>query len=845
MNNLKVLGKGKSNFSALTIIDEMIGHQARGGPGGEVVLSFNSVNLPSYLNKYVKILGLELTTFKGKEHYKLIGGMSCYDALYLTRSVYEALYDNLPKFMTFPIEEQLDFYVQSRNWPTQMFVKFAKYITVWPMARYLHQDLPQKPSGFEGSGLVFRGHIKRLLKSRLVALNDKNTRLWLTYLQGVKRGAAVVSKDFIQSSMVAHRTSLMTPPTTSEDVIRSYDRYVERALSDFWPPYKSLKLHEASSSASYESKRSEGGARQFMMDHLVYGDSKEKLPYASESLINMVEVSPGHVVEMRGLWTPRLDDFVTKSDPQDGSVEVSAVCEPLKVRLISKGNAFNYYVSKDFQKKMWSYLQKYDQFSLTGRPMDASDLHGILIRERNLNLSFDKWVSGDYSAATDGVDYRLTKKFFEVMLRRADYPKELEKVLWKVIGLQEIHYPNSYNKNGTLDPIQQANGQLMGSPLSFPLLCLINLIAYWSALEQYLGRPIKMRDLPVLINGDDILFRANDGFYVIWKEKVAECGFKLSVGKNYIHKSLLTINSKMYRYIIGTDGRPDFRLIPFLNCGLLTGQSKITGREVHRMLPVWSLYNKTVPEAADKLRAHRRFIHYHKQLIIDFTGSTKNRVGGNFNLFLPSNRGGLGFDLVIPRTEYRITSFQRRYATYLENCLRAKVLKGEEPTGSSIGMIRKDQPLRKSLLVHHNPALVLVPSVGPLENNLISFEPRKIDFPILSVKNDPERPEYFVRQPFKLLRDFRGLMISPERMSTKKILSWPWRLVEKVNISQDVCTTPQTVPSKGDHLECKSSEKTSCLRKPTGCRKSPWGPKTNESKTVIFRYGESQYFRAK
>jgi hypothetical protein len=55
------------------------------------------------------------------------------------------------------------------------------------------------------------------------------------------------------------------------------------------------------------------------------------------------------------------------------------VLEPLKVRLITKGSAYPQWISRFFQKGLWDYLQKYPQFALTGRPMDASDLAGILL----------------------------------------------------------------------------------------------------------------------------------------------------------------------------------------------------------------------------------------------------------------------------------------------------------------------------------------------------------------------------------------------------------------------------------------------------------------------------------
>jgi hypothetical protein len=91
--------------------------------------------------------------------------------------------------------------------------------------------------------------------------------------------------------------------------------------------------------------------------------------------------------------------------------------------------------------------------------------------------------------------------------------------------------------------VRQNTGQLMGSPLSFPLLCAINFICYWLSIEEYTGAIIKLEECPVRVNGDDIIFRSNTEHYAIWKRYISEVGFTLSLGKNYIHSTILTINS--------------------------------------------------------------------------------------------------------------------------------------------------------------------------------------------------------------------------------------------------------------------------------------------------------------
>ena len=166
----------------------------------------------------------------------------------------------------------------------------------------------------------------------------------------------------------------------------------------------------------------------------------------------------------------------------------------------------------------------------------------------------------------------------------------------------------------------------MGSTLSFPILCIINLCCYWAALEEYLGKQVSLQDLPVLINGDDILFRCNKEFYSLWQDYITEVGFQLSLGKNYTHKSFFTINSIGYYHRV-INGKDDICEIPYLNVGLLTGQSKLNKRQ-EDLKPLDQNYNIVLSGALNKLRAHQRFLHYNKTSIGDLTKK------GNFSLFL-------------------------------------------------------------------------------------------------------------------------------------------------------------------------------------------------------------------
>jgi hypothetical protein len=294
----------------------------------------------------------------------------------------------------------------------------------------------------------------------------------------------------------------------------------------------------------------------------------------------------------------------------------------------------------------------------------------------------DFFVSGDYSAATDGLDIRLTKIFLEAALDRLhpdDQP--FRQVLSSNLYEQILWYSEK-------EFAIQRNGQLMGSVLSFPFLCLANLFAYVLSLPDpawYCRAPDllqKIRKLPVLINGDDILFRSDPVHYRRWQSAVGQVGFRLSQGKNFTHPQYFTVNSVPIHYrrvkseyqtwkSLGlswadieeappVSQTPHIEIYGFLNVGLLTGISKLTGREDLHSLPLSGWYSASVCSALNPPQAHKWFLKYHRKEI-----QSQTQFGSEtLNIFAHPLLGGLGFP-VPPGLEPRFSPAQRRIARAL------------------------------------------------------------------------------------------------------------------------------------------------------------------------------------
>nr|UJQ92655.1 MAG: putative RNA-dependent RNA polymerase [Narnaviridae sp.] len=620
------------------------------------------------------------------------------------------------------------------KWTEEDFVPNSKYWKDWPLARFLKNPLPPVPASWTRSpmSVLFSGDTGRYM-NRLASYPSDREDSFLYYravfgLAQSKRGFAQVPRSFVKRSMVKHSRQLSTPPTSSPDLV-SVRTFAETFFKGFRCPkiFASLPSQEGSTKASVESSREKGGAREFLRhinlryrdyinstSHTGFSVDNEKYFVPNEEPDDLVRMfNPNHqVFEERGLpplspqdwrslsvlYTPAVSRSylslssqtklkkLEESHPEIQAIptaRVAEVLEPLKVRLITAMDAVRSHISRPLQGALWRYLRSSPVFRLIGEPVTESILHDLVDRHRRNGGSEDPFVSGDYSAATDGLDIRVSKEILNVILECLD-PEDIpyKEYIGSVLLEQVLLYPSWTN----IDPVIQKNGQLMGSILSFPLLCLSNLFAYVMSLpdsHEILQSKSRMDGLAVLINGDDILFRSSSSHYERWLEEINRVGFVPSVGKNFRHPRFFTVNSipieyrraptplEFWRGWSWADMQdapipfeisqvPKITINGFLNVGLLTGQAKLTGREALGALPLSGWHAGSVLEALNPAQAHRWFLKYHRVEILNQTrfGST------TLNLFAHPLLGGLGFT-VPPGIEPRFSPEQRRIARSL------------------------------------------------------------------------------------------------------------------------------------------------------------------------------------
>jgi len=144
-------------------------------------------------------------------------------------------------------------------------------------------------------------------------------------------------------------------------------------------------------------------------------------------------------------------------------------------------------------------------------------------------------VSGDYASATDNLSIEVAEAIMGVITRNARLvPRSVCDLSLRVLRPLLSFFEGEI----TVEP---RVGQMMGSKLSFPLLCLQNRLAFeWS----FRNTGVSARSVPCLINGDDILFQRSDHFGR-WSAVVEGVGLVVETTKTDVSPNFGTINSTL------------------------------------------------------------------------------------------------------------------------------------------------------------------------------------------------------------------------------------------------------------------------------------------------------------
>jgi len=372
--------------------------------------------------------------------------------------------------------------------------------------------------------------------------------------------------------------------------------------------------------------------------------------------------------------------------------EPISLAEPLKIRTITKGPPLTNFVLKPLQQWLWNALAQHKVTRLVGETATAGVIEEVLgpLREGEL------FVSGDYKAATNELRSFVSNVIAEEIALVCDLPVDTAVLFRRALTEHLLVNPKDES-----DWRMQQNGQLMGSIVSFPVLCIANVALCRWALEIGRGRRLRLQDLPLLVNGDDCVFRTNEMGKQAWRRICAAFGLKESVGKTYFSKRFLNINSTLFNVKEGDPRRLYLEQVVYPNLGIAYGMKRsgnkndeLAGHETIGASVRWMVANAP-PEMRDQLI----------MLFIDQNWKTLTQF--NIPWFLPEHFGGLG----IPRPNNKFG--QRSLKSDLRAAAAFKALKPTLPTFRS-GMGWKVWDLVKREVKNIRPAPNLAGEVGNL-----------------------------------------------------------------------------------------------------------------------------------
>jgi len=194
-----------------------------------------------------------------------------------------------------------------------------------------------------------------------------------------------------------------------------------------------------------------------------------------------------------------------------------------KWRIVSAADA-NMSLLKPLNTAIYNRLSRFD-WLLRGEATKKSF-------KNFLRVPGEVFVSGDYESATDNLCMEVQREILSSILdNTVSVPSGIR-------DLARSSQQMELELDGQL--YSQRRGQLMGNLLSFPLLCIVNYLAF----RYYTGS--QKGEIPVKINGDDIVFRCKPEIAEKWANGVVGSGLTLSKGKTMIHRTYFSLNSKLF-----------------------------------------------------------------------------------------------------------------------------------------------------------------------------------------------------------------------------------------------------------------------------------------------------------
>jgi len=567
------------------------------------------------------------------------------------------------------------------------------------------QELPQNILSVLGPndrpGILGPGWISRLCRrlinggKQLAQRGRPNARSRVQLSFGLdvlmsKTGAPSVDSRFVSAAMDEHLSLLTTVQPSSPDqaewLARVEDRIVEMCHTMFKGVVFEPDVILPSTSASLNYSREMGGSFMELVDgwlaSTVPAMGPEESPAEQPPAVLLWDVRREGIVGRTRIQLPGIDFVPSFQRYIDSKIVPGervgarrfAIVEPFKVRVITMQDPAVTLRAAELQVMVHRRLKSFSAFQYIGEPISDQSFGKHFPRP----LEDDEmYLSGDYAGATDNLNPRLSvaaARAIAESVKLQDGRRLIETAYWDVYVSDLVRHRFFSGAAGSaLKPEgDQEWGQMMGSPSSFPILCIVN-AAVNSVVMGITTPDVLFRDdCGLVVNGDDTAAVLKVALYPSWKAAVSACGLRPSLGKNYLSHSFCIMNSEArvpetHKAVGEGPAMVKWTTVGGLNQALLTGYEKKgpgSGRSLKGEMAWTELGARAhelvsgIPEpVADRWLS--RFIAEHKQVFAQVPAGTP--------WFVSRALGGVGLPL-LPSRASQVSEQNLRFAALI-SCL--------------------------------------------------------------------------------------------------------------------------------------------------------------------------------
>jgi hypothetical protein len=226
---------------------------------------------------------------------------------------------------------------------------------------------------------------------------------------------------------------------------------------------------------------------------------------------------------------------------EEATVELVALAEALKSRVISKGPPLTYFYLKSLQRFMWDILfkDKSNAFRLIGQEIT----NNYLCEQLRPLRDDESFLSGDYKDATNNLKPWVSECIADEISKQCKLSPNESALFKRALTGHTIRPPAHVFG---ISKMSQRHGQLMGSIVSFIVLCMANATVMRRSREASVGRQLTIKTANFAVNGDDCTARLNQRGLEAWRGYGKSIGLEESVGKTYFSKRFLNMNSARF-----------------------------------------------------------------------------------------------------------------------------------------------------------------------------------------------------------------------------------------------------------------------------------------------------------